>query len=101
VPNSNHAHRSTSTQQPRCKTSQTNVRAPNLAAATDAVVDPNNNTLTYSLADMPLFCLIRRSLAAGEAGWVRAQGEHRERDEWFVAVEPERDAGEEPDLRVR
>ena len=49
---------------------------------------------------MPLFCLIRGSGSAGEAGWVGAEGEHRERDEWCVSVEPERDAREEPDLGV-
>ena len=30
-----------------------------------------------------------------------AEGEHGEGDERLVAVEPERDAGEQPDLRVR
>ena len=46
-----------------------------------------------------LFCLIRGS-SAGESGRVAAEGEEGEGDEWFVAVEPEGDAGEEPDLGV-
>ena len=33
-------------------------------------------------------------------GVVVAEGEHREGDEWFVAVEPERDPGEQSDLGV-
>jgi hypothetical protein len=31
---------------------------------------------------------------------VRAEGEHGEGDEWLVAVEPERDPGEQPDHGV-
>jgi hypothetical protein len=45
-------------------------------------------------------CHFRGSIAAGESGWVCSEGEHRERDEWFVSVEPERDAGKESDLGV-
>ncbi len=42
----------------------------------------------------------RGSVSAWEAWWADTEGEHGERDEWLVAVEPERDAGEQTDLGV-
>ena len=49
--------------------------------------------------DNSLFCWIRGS-SAGQPGRVGAEGEQGEGDEGLVAVEPEGDAGEQPDLGV-
>ena len=49
---------------------------------------------------MSLFCSIRGSVSAGEDGWVTAESEQCECDEWLGSFEAERDSGEEPDLGV-
>ena len=49
---------------------------------------------------MAFSCCFRGLVAAGEAGRMGSEGEHRERDEGLVSVEPERNAGEESDLGV-
>src|SRR4051812_5656095 len=42
----------------------------------------------------------RGSCSAWETWWLCSEGEHGEGDEWLVAVEAERDAGEQSDLGV-
>ena len=51
-------------------------------------------------AVMPLSCCFRGLVTAGEAGRMGSEGEHGERDEGLVSVEPECNAREESDLGV-
>jgi hypothetical protein len=62
---------------------------------------PHRRHQQLNQAVMGFSCCICGSIATWESGWVRSEGEHRERDEGLVAMEPERDAGEESDLGVR